>query len=87
MCREGEVSNEEVWEGLEIKRKVITKEGGSMAMREKKEDWEVQGSTTPTFTHIPVTFDAVVVKCFCHGGQGLLPHVTIGDQLEESDSE
>ena len=37
---EGEVSNEEVWEGLEIKRKVITKEGGSMAMREKKEDWE-----------------------------------------------
>ena len=33
----------------------------------------------------PVTFDAVVVECFCHGGQSLLPCVTIGDQLEETD--
>ena len=52
----------------------------------KKEAWErhelLRRVTTPTFTHTPVTFDAVVVQCFCHGGQSLL---TIGDQLEKTD--
>ena len=40
-------------------------------------------SRTLSYTHpqTPVTFDAVVVECFCHGGQSLLPRVTIGDQL------
>ena len=41
----------------------------------------------PTHPQTPVTFDAVVVKCFGHGGQSLLPCVTIGDQLEETDQE
>ena len=42
-------------------------------------------SGTLSYTHpraqTPVTFDAVVVECFCHGSQSLLPRVTIGDQL------
>ena len=55
----------------------------------KKEAWEghelLRRATTPTFTHTPVTFDAVVVQCFCHGGQSLVPRVTIDDQLGGTD--
>ena len=38
-----------------------------------------------TYTNVTVTFDAVVIQCFGHGGQSLIPRVTIGDQLEETD--
>ena len=42
-------------------------------------------SGTLSYTHphaqTPVTFDAVVVECLCHGSQSLLSCVTIGDQL------
>ena len=71
------------------------KGGGGEAMREKYATKKLgktmnyrEGYTIPTFTHThhtPVTFDAVVVKCFCHGGQSLVPRVTIGDQLEKTD--
>ena len=42
----------------------------------------ISGTLSYTHPRTPVTFDAVVVQCFCHGGQSLLPRVTIGDQLE-----
>ena len=45
----------------------------------------ISGTLSYTHPRTAVTFDAVVVKCFCHGGQSLLPCVTIGDQLEETD--
>ena len=46
-----------------------------------------EGTTTHTYTTVTiVTFDAVIVQCFCHGGHSLLPRVTIGDQLEEADN-
>ena len=41
----------------------------------------ISGTLSYTHTQTAVTFDAVVVECFCHGGQSLLPRVTIGDQL------
>ena len=41
----------------------------------------ISGTLSYTHPQTPVTFDAIVVQCFCHGGQSLLPHVTIGDQL------
>ena len=41
----------------------------------------ISGTLSYTHPQTPVTFDAVVVQCFCHGGQSLLPCVTIGDQL------
>ena len=47
----------------------------------------ISGTLSYTHPRTPVTFDAVVVECFCHGGQSLLPCVTIGDQLEETDQE
>ena len=42
----------------------------------------ISGTLSYTPPRTPVTFDAVVVECFCHGGQSLLSCVTIGDQLE-----
>ena len=70
---------------------MISREGGGVALREKKEAWEghelLRRVHTPTFTHTPVTFDTVVVQYFCHGGQSLVPHVTLGDQLEETYNE
>ena len=48
---------------------------------------KISGTLSYTPPRTPVTFDAVVVKCFCHGGQSLLPRVTIGNQLEETDHE
>ena len=41
----------------------------------------ISGTLSYTHQQTPVTFDAVVVQWFCHGGQSLLPCVTIGDQL------
>ena len=41
----------------------------------------ISGTMSDTHPQTPVTFDAVVVQCLCHGGQSLLPRVTIGDQL------
>ena len=45
----------------------------------------ISGTLSYTHPQTPVTFDAVVVQCFCHGGQSLLSRVTIGDQLEETE--
>ena len=52
--------------------------------REAHAGLAISGTLSYTHPQTPVTFDAVVVQCFCHGGQSLLPCVTIGDQLEET---
>ena len=71
---------------------MIAKEGDGVAMIEQDRAWEGhelrRRAYTPhicTYTIVTVTFDAVVVQCFCHDDQSLLPRVTIGDQLEETD--
>ena len=66
---------------------VITSEGGGVEGEVCNEEaWENHELRRRAYnphihTYTPVTFDAVVVQCFRHGGQSLLPRVTIGDQL------